>query len=76
MVRADVMSEAAVNRTLAAHETILRAILKQQLEDGIAGVPLSNRVAIKTLSANERAALRTAIREVGTIIDAISEARF
>ncbi|HKJ61136.1 MAG TPA: DUF294 nucleotidyltransferase-like domain-containing protein [Hyphomicrobiales bacterium] len=76
LMQADIMSKAAVERTLSAHETILRTILKQQLEDVNAGVPLSNRVAVKKLNANERAALRTAIRDIDAIIDAISEARF
>ena len=76
MMQADIMSEDAVERTLSAHETILRAILKQQLEDVNAGVPLSNRVAVKTMTAHDRAALRTAIRDIDTIVDAISEARF
>ncbi|MBX2805887.1 MAG: CBS domain-containing protein [Hyphomicrobiales bacterium] len=74
--QADFMSDAAVERTLSSHETILRAILKQQLADVNAGVPLSNRVAVKTLSADERSALRTAIRDIDLIVDIVSEARF
>ncbi len=76
VTKADIMSEDAMGRVLAAHETILGAILRQQLADSDAGVPLTNRVAVKTLSGKERGALKHAVRDIDIIIDAISEARF
>jgi DNA polymerase-3 subunit epsilon/CBS domain-containing protein len=72
----DVMSDNAVDRVLAAHEIILCTILRQQLQDANLGIPLSNRVATRNLSAKERSELRGAIRDIDTIIDVISEARF
>jgi DNA polymerase-3 subunit epsilon/CBS domain-containing protein len=75
-VAADVMSSDAAETVIAAHETILRTILAQQLEDAGAGVPLSNLVDTRRLSARERRRLRQAIRDIAILMDVVSEARF
>jgi DNA polymerase-3 subunit epsilon/CBS domain-containing protein len=75
-VAVDVMGSDAAETVIAAHETILRCILAQQLDDTGAGVPLSNLVETGKLSARERRRLRQAIRDIAILMDVVSEARF
>ncbi len=74
--RKGVMSEDAAEAVLAAHETILKAILGQQLRDMSAGVPLSNLVETGRLATREKRLLRQAVREIELIMDMVAEARF
>jgi CBS domain-containing protein len=60
---------------LAAHETILCAILRQQLADAGSGVPVSNLVDTGRLGSEAKAKLRQAVKNVALLIDTVSEAR-
>ena len=70
------LSEETVDTIMDTHETILKAILSQQLRDLSAGVPLSNSVETGRLGRVERQRLRYAIRSIGTLTDIVSEGRF
>jgi signal-transduction protein with cAMP-binding, CBS, and nucleotidyltransferase domain len=74
--RKGVMTEDTAEAVLAAHETILKAILGQQLRDMSAGVPLSNLVETGRLGTREKRLLRQAVREIELIVDMVAEARF
>lgn len=50
-----------------ANGILLDLILAQQIEDHAGGTPLSNAVAVRRLSAYERARLRTALEQVAQI---------
>jgi CBS domain-containing protein len=76
LVTAGRLSEETGNAIIGAHETILKAILTQQLRDLSAGVPLTNLVETGRLSRIERQRLREAIRDIGALIDTVSEGRF
>jgi DNA polymerase-3 subunit epsilon/CBS domain-containing protein len=73
--KAGAMSAEAVEVIVGAHETILKAILMQQLQDAGAGVPLSNFVETGRMDASARRHLRQAIRDIGTLVDVVGEAR-
>jgi signal-transduction protein with cAMP-binding, CBS, and nucleotidyltransferase domain len=60
---------------LAAHETILAAILRQQLADAGSGIVLSNLVDTGKLDSAAKGKLRQAVKDVALLIDVISEAR-
>jgi DNA polymerase-3 subunit epsilon/CBS domain-containing protein len=64
-----------IEALIEAHETILAAILEQQLVDGNTGTPLSPKIEPRRLSGDRRAALKTAIRQVATAVDLVSEGR-
>lgn len=70
-----VASADAVDRILAAHETLLRHILQQQIIDGQRGIKLSPSVDIDRLETHERKELKGAILAVREIIDIVSEGR-
>jgi len=68
----------AISRTVAdnandAHETIMRVILTQQLEDIDNGVPLSALVETARLGQREQQALRQAIRDIDPLMEAVAE---
>jgi CBS domain-containing protein len=60
-------------RLIAAHRTLLDAILAQQLRDIRRGVPLSNRVAPGDLQGEERDRLRWAQRQVPDVANALGD---
>lgn len=65
----------AVERILAAHETLLRYVLQQQIIDGERGIKLSPRVDIDRLDAHGKKELKGAILAVREVIDIVSEGR-
>lgn len=65
----------AVERILAAQETLMRTILQQQIIDGQRGVKLSAKVDIERLDAHAKKELKSAILSVREIVDIVSEGR-
>lgn len=65
----------AAETVLAAHETILKTVLAQQLTDARDGIALSNSVETARMEAGQKARLRQAVKDISLLIDAISEAR-
>ncbi|HWV83755.1 MAG TPA: DUF294 nucleotidyltransferase-like domain-containing protein [Hyphomicrobiaceae bacterium] len=61
---------------IAAHRTILTAMLQQQLKDGEQGIALSSRVAPETLSERLLTDVTRAVTAVSTMNDLVSEGRF
>lgn len=72
---AGAMSTDAAETIIAAHQTILAAILGQQLEDARKGVPLSNCVAVGSMSSRHKRRLRQAVKDIDILTDIIGEAR-
>lgn len=70
-----IASPEAVDRILAAHETLLRYVLQQQIIDGQRGITLSPRVDIDRLDAHGKKELKGAILAVREVIDIVSEGR-
>ncbi len=64
-----------IDRILQAHETLLRAVLRQQVDDGQHGIPLSPRVDVDAMSKSERSAIKTAISAVAEIVELVAEGR-
>ncbi|MGI9385380.1 MAG: DUF294 nucleotidyltransferase-like domain-containing protein [Methyloligellaceae bacterium] len=62
-----------IDSIIRAHELILREILRQQLEDIEAGIPPSNKVALKRLSKHERAELKWALQQIEVMISAVGD---
>lgn len=58
---------------IAAHRTLLDAILAQQLRDIRRGVPLSNRVVPTELQAEQRDRLRWALKQVPDVANALGD---
>lgn len=75
VLRAGIGAPETIQRILDAHETLLRTVLRQHLEDGQKGVPLSPRVEIDRLSKPERRRIKSAIEAVPDIIDLVAEGR-
>lgn len=75
LLQAGVGTPEKIDRILQAHETLLRAVLRQQVEDGQRGIALSPRVDVDAMTKSERAALKTAISAVAEIIDLVAEGR-
>lgn len=75
VLRAGVGAPETIEKILEAHETLLQAVLRQQLEDGQNGIALSPRVAIDQLSKAERRRIKSAIEAVPDIIDLVAEGR-
>ncbi|MCB1547060.1 MAG: CBS domain-containing protein [Hyphomicrobiaceae bacterium] len=71
----DVASENDIESVIAAHRTILGAMLGQQLIDVETGVPLSTKVDISRFSKAERADLKEALEAVDTIGTLVGEGR-
>jgi signal-transduction protein with cAMP-binding, CBS, and nucleotidyltransferase domain/signal transduction histidine kinase len=71
----DLGSKADIHAIIAAHRTILGAILGQQLSDIEEGVPLSPRISPHRLDKAGRRELRKALAKVDTAIDLVSEGR-
>jgi len=61
---------------IEAHRVLLGAVLRQQLADAEAGVPLSPAVDVGGLSKEEREKLRAALGAVRTAVDLVGEGRF
>ncbi len=74
--KADVMSADGAEAVIAAHETILKRILIQQLQDIGLGISPTNLVETGKLIARDKRNLKQAIQDIAIIIDIISEARF
>ena len=63
--------ESLVDDLLAAHGIVLGAVLRQQLRDLEAGIPLSNLVAPRQLSQFERRELDWALRQIPKVVDLV-----
>jgi CBS domain-containing protein len=61
---------------IEAHRVLLGAVLRQQLADAEAGVPLSPAVDVGGLGKEEREKLRAALGAVRTAVDLVGEGRF
>ncbi len=72
---AGALSPDAADTVIAAHQTILAAIMAQQLEDARGGVPLTNYVATAAINGREKQKLRQAVKDIGNFIDTLGEAR-
>jgi DNA polymerase-3 subunit epsilon/CBS domain-containing protein len=68
--------EAEARGIIAAHGQLLDLLLRQQLADAEAGIPLSSRVDPSRLSKEGRDALRASLRQVRVAIDLVGEGRF
>ena len=68
-------SERDIDTLIEAQKTIIGAMLNQQLADTEQGVPLSPRVEVDRLSSAEKAALKSAVANVATIVDLVAEGR-
>ncbi|MGD9784261.1 MAG: DUF294 nucleotidyltransferase-like domain-containing protein [Hyphomicrobiaceae bacterium] len=68
-------SAADVARVVDAHQTLMRAMLCQQLADTAAGIAPSPRVKLDRFDSAARQGLKRAINEVRTAIDLVSEGR-
>jgi DNA polymerase-3 subunit epsilon/CBS domain-containing protein len=66
---------AEMDEIIAAHQTLLGALLAQQLIDSEQGVPLSPRIAPQRLSKAARADFREALHKVDTLLDLVGEGR-
>lgn len=75
LIAAGIGSAETIERILAAHETLLTTVLRQQLEDGRRGIALSPRVETDRLSKAERRRIKAAIEAVPDLIDLVSEGR-
>lgn len=64
-----------VAQIIAAQNTILGAVIDQQLQDTEAGIPLSTRVATGRLAKSERAKLKEALIAVDEAVGLVSEGR-
>jgi DNA polymerase-3 subunit epsilon/CBS domain-containing protein len=69
-------SPADIEAILESHRVLLGAILRQQLADVEAGVPLSPAVDVGRLGKQEREELRAALGAVRTAVDLVGEGRF
>jgi CBS domain-containing protein len=76
VVAAGAFNREAADAVLQAHETILKAILHQQLADAGHGISPSNLVETGRLSSAARAKLRAAVKDVALVLDEMSEALF
>ncbi len=63
--------EDLVGDLIAAHEILLRVVLRQQLRDLEAGIPLSNLVAPRQCGEVERRELDWALRQVPKVVDLV-----
>lgn len=70
---AGLASEVQLSELIDAHQIILDAMLRQQLEDSEAGIPLGPRVAIGPLSKPIKSDLRDALKQVPGAIDLVRE---
>jgi CBS domain-containing protein len=68
-----VLSGETVETVLAAHETILREILQQQLSDSHAGIPPTNLVDTASLPSRKRAKLRQAVKAIPQLTEEVAE---
>jgi DNA polymerase-3 subunit epsilon/CBS domain-containing protein len=66
---------ATVEAVIEAQRVLLASVLSQQLVDTEAGVPLSPRVAPDRLDKAHRDRLKTALRNVDSALDLVSEGR-
>lgn len=65
----------SVERLIDAHGTILAAMLKQQLDDSRAGIRLSPRVHVGSLTEAERGHIKGALQRVPIAQDILQEGR-
>lgn len=72
-VSAGLASERWLATVTAAHQTLLGAILRQQLADVAAGIPPGPRVEIGRLARQERAELRRAVQSAGEAVGLVRE---
>lgn len=69
------LSRDAAETVLAAHETILNALLRQQLADASSGIPPSSHVETTNLDSSGKRRLRQAVKDIDLLTDAVAEAR-
>jgi CBS domain-containing protein len=67
---------AELRRLAAAHACVLKYMLGQQCRDVLAGLPASNRVEVASLSRDEQAELRTALKNVQSVPDLLRAMMF
>ena len=65
----------AIERILTAHELLMRTVLRQQLEDGRNGIPLSPRVDVERLDKAEKREIKVCFDAVAEVIDLVAEGR-
>lgn len=68
-------SGADIEAIIEAHGVILGTILDQQLLDGLAGVPLSNKVQIDRLDKRQKTRLREAVRRIDDLTGIVGDGR-
>lgn len=69
-------SEADFSRLTAAHARTLKFMLCQQSRDLLAGIPVSNRVEVGSLSSEEQAELRTSLKAIQIVPDLVRDLMF
>ena len=69
----EVVNPDDIDSLIRAHELILREILTQQLEDIEAGIPPSNKVALKRLSRHERTELKWALQQIDVMTGTVGD---
>jgi signal-transduction protein with cAMP-binding, CBS, and nucleotidyltransferase domain len=75
LVGAGAASEETIERVLSAHETLLGAVLRQQLMDARSGTPLSSRVDVDRLAKPEQQRLKGAVGTIASVVDLVAEGR-
>jgi DNA polymerase-3 subunit epsilon/CBS domain-containing protein len=67
------MPERAIDALIEAHGVLMGAILRQQLADIASGIPPSNRVDPKLLSAVEKERLKWALTQIAAVRDILGD---
>jgi len=65
-----------IERLIAAHGTVIKAMLAQQSRDLLAGIPVSNKVDVSALSRTEQAELKAALKSIQVIPDLLRTLMF
>jgi len=69
-------STADIERLIAAHGTIVKAMLAQQSRDLLAGIPVSNKVEVGAMSRPDQAELKAALKAIQVIPDLLRTLMF
>jgi CBS domain-containing protein len=65
-----------IERLIAAHGTIIKAMLAQQSRDLLAGIPVSSKVEVGAMSRAEQTDLKTALKAIQVIPDLLRTLMF
>ena len=65
-----------IERLIAAHGTIIKAMLAQQSRDLLAGIPVSNTVEVGVMSRPDQAELKAALKAIQVIPDLLRTLMF